>query len=442
VSLVSGFLPIAIFLLAIGATAFGVDFRRPRWAVRVVGSAVAAAVLVGLVALGQHLYYWVPYPFPISYYLWVAVPAWALCLLTSSARGRRNSRASGTFRWASAVAAVLAVPLTVTMVAVKINSDFGYYPTVASLTGDVGRQSSLDALARARHLLAAPTEQHTVSAHDAERVVPMPAGESLPVDIPATRSHFRARIAWVWVPPAYVAGRDSHLPVIMLLAGTPSQTTDWLRAGDAGRTAQAYATRHGGVSPILVMPDENGTGSADTECVNGRSGNAETYLSVDVPAFMHTHFGASLNRSWAVAGLSEGGTCAVMLALRHPQLFRAFADYSGLTGPSLTNTVAPTVDARSLFGGNLRDFDEHDPLWLLGHDPSHAVTAIWDVGSKDQRSLAAQRALVQVARHSHMTVIARQISGARHSFIFWAQAFAETLPALVSVLASHPTRRT
>ena len=43
-----------------------------------------------------------------------------------------------------------------------------------------------------------------------------------------------------------------------------------------------------------------------------------------------------------VAGLSEGGACAIMLALRHPDLFATFGDFGGLSGPRVGESDTDT----------------------------------------------------------------------------------------------------
>jgi len=66
--------------------------------------------------------------------------------------------------------------------------------------------------------------------------------------------------------------------------------------------------------------------------------------------------------AWAVAGYSEGGTCAVTLALRHPERFATFADLAGDAHPDVGGHRR-TV--RALFGGSEAAFAAHDPASLL-----------------------------------------------------------------------------
>ncbi len=254
------------------------------------------------------------------------------------------------------VVSVLSVVMSAAMALTLINKQYQYYPTLGSLLG-VNAQNQvspqqLQAIrdrARGEHGGAIPTHGFTIQ-----------------IPIPGKESGFVARDAFVWVPPVWVADEKVELPLIELLIGSPGEPSDWTRAAMADVTAREFADAHHGQAPIIVMPDENGSFSGDTECVNSARGNAETYLTVDVPTFMRTHFNAKIgDGSVALAGLSEGGMCAMMLTLRHPAKYPAFADYSGLTSPTLSEEVNPPATIRDLFGGSQAAYNAHDPLFLL-----------------------------------------------------------------------------
>ena len=82
--------------------------------------------------------------------------------------------------------------------------------------------------------------------------------------------------------------------MLLTVLGVSGTSADWTADGDADTTANAYAAEHGGLAPIIVMPDPNGDKTEDSECVNSQFGNAETYLTVDVPAYLRSRFGAAL----------------------------------------------------------------------------------------------------------------------------------------------------
>jgi hypothetical protein len=183
--------------------------------------------------------------------------------------------------------------------------------------------------------------------------------------------------------------------VIELLSGTPGTPEDWTPAL-ADVAADAWAATHQGTAPILVMPDANGHFTGDTECVDGAHGRAETYLTADVRAWMVTHFRATPGRkAWVVSGASEGGYCALDLALRHPNQFATFLDFSGLDRPTASG------GALRLFRGSQRELQLHSPRYLLASRQVGAPIAGWfEVGSRDGGTTHAVQAMADLSRRA------------------------------------------
>ena len=116
-----------------------------------------------------------------------------------------------------------------------------------------------------------------------------------------------------------------------MLPGEPGSPADWTVAGNADTTADAFAAEHEGRAPIIVMPDPNGFLTEDTECVNSKFGNAETYLTVDVPAFARSEFGAATGAdSLAIAGLSAGAHLLDRVGVAPPRRVRHLRELLGL----------------------------------------------------------------------------------------------------------------
>jgi S-formylglutathione hydrolase FrmB len=319
------------------------------------------------------------------------------------------------------LAAVVVVLLLVTNAAAWTNSYYDYFRTVGFVLGDEpDDEVALDALLRRTSI---PAE-----------------GAVAPIPVRASTSRFTAREALVWVPPAWFARPRPELPVIVLLHGTPGSPQDWIDGGRADATADAYAAAHGGRAPILVMPDVNGALGADTECVDGPAGKVETYLTDDVVRYVHETFRtAPPGPAWAVAGLSEGGSCAAMLALRHPALFGSFGDYAGLAGPRTGDTndgVAPTV--AELFGGSRAAFEAHEPAALLATHRYPGTGGWFEVGSADPAPLAAADALAPAARRAGLVVCRSVVDGGGHDFDLFSRAFADSLPWLAGRTGAFP----
>src|SRR6185437_6111498 len=134
---------------------------------------------------------------------------------------------------------------------------------------------------------------------------------------------------------------------------------DWLRTGGAVKMLDDFAAAHHGFAPVVVFADPGGAFNNDTECVNGSRGKSADHLTRDVVPFMHANFGVSTAAAnWGVVGWSMGGTCAVDLAVMHPDMFTAFEDIAGDLSPN-SGTKAQTITR--LFGGNADAWAAFDP---------------------------------------------------------------------------------
>src|SRR5690348_7224265 len=140
--------------------------------------------------------------------------------------------------------------------------------------------------------------------------------------IPGVTSRFAARRAVIYLPPILRTQPHLRLPLLVLLHGTPGGPSDWTELGRLRSTADAFAATNGGRAPVIVMPDINGSPRGDSECIQVLGASIERYLTVDVPRWVRTHLPVNPDqRHWAIGGSSEGGTCGLMLSLRHPAMY-------------------------------------------------------------------------------------------------------------------------
>jgi S-formylglutathione hydrolase FrmB len=295
---------------------------------------------------------------------------------------------------------------------VAVNAYFGYFRTLGEALGSAPPGETTLARVRAR---AGARQGH---------------GTVVPLTIPGTTSGFVGRPAQVYLPPAWSSPKQAPLPVVLLLHGTPGDPTDWVEGGQAQSTADAWAAAHGGVAPVLVMPDINGSLTADTECVDSPLGNVETYLTVDVPAAVRSNLQTlPPGPDWVIAGLSEGGSCSIMLALRHPDLFATFGDFSGLVGPRVGEANDDTADTvAQLFGGSQQAFAAHEPADLLASTRFPRTGGWFQVGALDAEPLAAAQHLVPLADAAGIATCVVVVPGGDHTFDVWSAAFRQSLP--------------
>ncbi len=422
ISLINGWLPTLIVALGLGSVVLAFDWFNPAWKRQLLIGVPVTLAIVGLAALGDDGLALVPYQFPNSYYFWVGlvVLAIAICII--------GWRAAHPWR---RVVSLLSILLTFAMALTLINENYQYYPTVRSLLGYVAADQvslpQLDAIrAETRKTGHLPAEGFTLS-----------------IAIPGELSGFHARDAYVYLPPVWFRTPRPSLPVIELIQGTPGYPYDWTRGARADRTSNAFADEHRGTSPILVMPDPNGSFTGDTECVNSHLGHVGTYLTKDVPAFARKEFGAASGpNSLAVAGLSAGGTCSIMLAVRNPTIYQTFGDYSGYQAPSIGEGLDVVETVKGLFDGNRGDYDAHDPRLILKDKRFPGMAGWFEVGGQDSEADIAQKVMAPLARRAGIDTCVRVVPGGGHDFDTWEQAFKDSLPWLSWRLNLTPKPRT
>jgi S-formylglutathione hydrolase FrmB len=355
VSLLGGWLPAVVQIVAVLAVIAVIGWRSRRW--RLVWVPVSVAIgAAGALATRT----WVNSeglasdPAPVQLWLWATV---FVSLVAIAVLGWRSAG------WRRRALSVVAVPLTLLAVLITLNQWVGYYPTVpaawnALTAGPLPDEVDAEAL---------PSLRDTTPS----------TGKLIEVTIPDTASGFNHRSEYVYLPPRWFAGpTPPMLPTVMMIAGEFNTAADWMRSGGVIPMIDDYARAHGGWSPIFVFVDAGGRFNNDTECVDGPRGQAADHLTRDVRPYVVDQFGASADpAAWGVVGWSMGGTCAVDLTVMHPELFHTFVDIAGDHGPT-AGTKDQTVDR--LYGGDLAAWQHYDPATVMRtHGPYRDGVAGW-----------------------------------------------------------------
>lgn len=382
IRIIGGPVPVVLTVVAI-VTAVALAARRRRSAGRrwpvVVLSAIAAGGAVGLLltwVLGDVLNAFDVNLSPVSR-AWVAAAFAAIALAIVSLR-RSTAR-----RRAGAVGAMLVFLLAG---ALGVNADFGQYTTVGSITG-----------ASAYAPLPTPilAKQYAGAASTGKAVLPLgrtwraPAGMPArgvvgTVTIAATVSHFPARSAVVYLPPAALVADPPSLPVLVMLSGQPGSPENVFAAGHVDTLLDRIASQNGGLAPIVVVPDQLSAPTVNPMCVDSAIGNSATYLTVDVPRWIRSNLRVqSAAAAWAIGGFSQGGTCAIQLGADHPELFGSILDVSGELEPKIGS---PAVTLANGFAGNSAAYEAAKPLTILARRAPYADTVgVFGVGTLDSR---------------------------------------------------------
>lgn len=311
-----------------------------------------------------------------------------------------------------------------------INDYYRYAPTIGNLLGKTNATAfaANTANVTVNYTIGANQQVYNNSSIQASlaKIKSAPtAGKVYQVNIPGTVSKFNARPGYVYVPAIYNSPAQVNLPVIVLTAGVPGLPANWLGLG-LQQIMDNFAKSHDGITPLVFVADSLGSINNDTECVNSPRGNVETYLSVDVPNYIKKNFRVDdAPQNWAIGGLSLGGMCAIMLTLRHTNVYHYFIDLGGEIGPEV-GSKSQTIAA--LFNGSEADWAAHQPSLLLQENKYKGIGGFFGDGNQD--SLAVTSAIAKLSAESKkagLDSVIETINGA-HTFDVWGQTYKDSLP--------------
>lgn len=415
-SVVSGPVPVVVTVLGVVGFLWLIFYPSVRYLLIVVP--ISIAVAVGGTLLAHYLVedVWRPFPEAIETGVYISSCVAALALILGVARFVAGHG------WLQKLITVLAGLFAVLMALSQINVTFAYYPTVDALLGDSGARSVTLEELDDDSLIVVPIDKWR-----APQNIPS-GGRILTAPIPGTKSGFTARPAKIYLPPAALTSPTPRLPVLVLLAGQPGAPDDWLLGGQLVATMDAYAAEHNGLGPIVVVADGTGSTMANPICVDSKLGNVATYLSQDVPDWVAANLKLANtdSRSWAVGGLSYGGTCALQLATNHPDVYPTFLDLSGQIEPSL-GTRQQTI--ATAFNGDEAAFKAVNPMDLMATRQYPDTAGAFVVGRDDAMYRAGLKEVFESARRAGMDVHFSEVPGG-HSFAVWSVGLRQEMPWL------------
>lgn len=400
--------------------------RARHWLLQVLAAAAAALALVATVHWALiNIFSVFPENLPDTVLLWVVPGVAALVLLALRVPGSS---------WRSRATGVAAALLVAALSAVQINAYFGLNRTVGDLFGTaVARVTALE-----KELMRQPGEPDGVALRGWTADGELRDGGVLRRSaIPGTASGMQTREAYIYLPPAYFAANRPALPVLVLVAGQPGGPADWLTGGALQSHMDSYAALHGGVAPVVVVPDPNGSQSANTMCMDSRIARADTYLSQDVPEWIKSTLAVDTDhRRWAAGGFSFGGTCALQLGTRHPDLFPAVLSFSGEAEPAIAKERQKTIEAS--FPGDPEAFNRQTPLAIMKQRRFEGSALYLTAGRDDNEFVAYLHTLAAAGREAGFTVRAYEVEHTGHSWDTSSKRFADALDFLAGRWGLEP----
>jgi S-formylglutathione hydrolase FrmB len=183
-----------------------------------------------------------------------------------------------------------------------------------------------------------------------------------------SRAMSKAIPALVITPDSY-ANSTAPYPVVYLLHGKSGAYNHWANAAPLTALADTY-------NLIIVCPD----GAKDSwyvDSVGDSNYQYETHISGEVVQYVDQNYRTiQAHTGRAIAGSSMGGHGALLLALRHKDIFGAAGSMSGVLD---LRPFAATPNIGESIAARLGTMAEHPDLWAS----SSAINNIADLKSGD-----------------------------------------------------------
>lgn len=242
----------------------------------------------------------------------------------------------------------------------------------------------------------------------------------------------RTILVTVYLPGGYASSNRSY-PVVYEAPFSYRSWEKWM-----GVKALLDAQMSSGAVPasIVVFAHPAGGPYVDTECANSADGrqSLETfYSSTLVQAIDARYRTIRTAAARSVMGFSQGGFCATMLALRHPDVFSTALSISGYYQAGIRAPETPS--AWRPFAGNASLEASYSPLQLVGQlsSPRRASMLLVLEADAAQPFYGSQSAAMSTAAHQAGVAVLAVPMPIYHSWI----VVKAVLPRMLRALASH-----
>ncbi|MFI0737943.1 alpha/beta hydrolase [Streptomyces sp. NPDC021100] len=226
--------------------------------------------------------------------------------------------------------------------------------------------------------------------------------------------------AYVYLPPEYFQKQyeRAHFPVMVVVSGYPGGRVSLARNLQVPLNAARLLEEKKMAPTVIVMISPTIAQPRDTECVDVPDGpQAETFLTKDLPDALRSTYRVGQDATgWGIMGYSTGGTCALQLAMRAPDVYPVAASLSG--DLSVKNDIA-TGD---LFGGGEKGKQrkrEHDLMWRLRNLPTPPVSLLLATSRKGEKNFHDTEEFLRLANEKKLRTATIVLPEGSHQFSTW-----------------------
>ena len=237
----------------------------------------------------------------------------------------------------------------------------------------------------------------------------------------------------VYLPPGYAAGTRAYPVVYELTAPLAGPWTAAIHITDVLDTLIDSAAMPASIVAFVGM---GGGPFPSSECVDSLDHRQwlDTYLARTVVSYVDGQYRTIAKpAARSLLGFSQGGYCAPMLAMRHPNLFGTAMAISGYFEAGIRSSETP--NAWRPFGGDAQSEAAHSPLRLAAGLPAPARASLFfEVAARPGEAFfGPQYAAFAAVLHDAGIAVALFPSALGHS---WQEVRSE-LPSMLEVLGQR-----
>ncbi|MGW3077093.1 alpha/beta hydrolase [Kitasatospora sp. NPDC001132] len=333
-------------------------------------------------------------------------------------------------------ASVLAV------LALSVNNSFGFYTSWDDLLSPGGAKLALTSNENheggtpvADALVVPTTEGGLEAVTNLPKGPPEEVGKIESIRVNGKETGLSDQM-FVYLPPAYFDQKLAlvRFPVLLAIAGYPGTTLNLLQELPLAQTG-IELQRTGKMPPtILVLARPAVVPARDTECVDVPGGpRTETWFVKDVPEAIRSAYRVGRTAgSWGTFGYSTGGSCALRLAMRFPNVYGNAASLHGDFTVRQDNYTGG-----DLFNGDTKLAQQHDLGWRLQNLPVPTLNllAVSTHTESDypQTVQFVDQATKAAAANPQFTIESLYLNDGGHNFESWTRE----LPATLEWLGAH-----
>lgn len=232
----------------------------------------------------------------------------------------------------------------------------------------------------------------------------------------------------IYLPADYDISTRRY-PVVYLLHGATDDETAWVQFGEVNITAdRAIAARE--IPPmIIVMPDAKMTRYIND--YEGKDRYEDMLITEFIPYIDKTYRTRTKKEYRGISGLSMGGYGALIMAMRHPEMFTACAAYSSGVRTddevlkmskeryerSFSKMYGPTASGEP---GLTEHYKIYSPLYQVKTLPEETLKSVrWYLDCGDDDFLYRGNSALHVGLRERNIPHEYRVRDGGHSWIYW-----------------------